>query len=482
MIGTLAIWIGYVLIILYLARLGRSSDAVLPGRVNSFIQALAYVATYISAVALVGFGGLCHQMGMQMLLVAAGNMWLGTWFVYHYLAWPTKKRQEEFQARTPAHLISQAYQAPRLRPVLGVVCSLLLVIYSSAVYKGAALMLAQALPLTLDQSLTIMIVLVAVAVLMGGLRGVIYTEAFQGAIMVFGVLLLLVGTLKAVGGIGPGLTALAAVPPTPAADQGFLALSSGSGSLTVIFLTLVTSVGIWAQPQLIQRHFALTDKASALKAAPMAVLVIGLIVGGTYFAAGLSRVILPSPGSPDEVIPNLVTMLLPEVGRQLFVIAIVSASLSTVSALMHISASGLGEDMRGRKLGRATWLTVVLMCSLGSGICAKVSSQIIAAICTISWTLLASAMMVPYLALLAWGRQHPLRGWLSAVGGLVSALAWYALGYKATSLGLSGLAAPGLLGAIHPMVIGIGASLVGFGLATTLERFCPVCNCPTAGR
>lgn len=470
MVTTIIVWVGYGLVMLLLARLGRTQDAVLPGRINSVVQALAYVATYISAVALVGFGGLCHQMGLQMLLVAAGNMWLGTWFVYRFLAWPTKKRQEELEARTPAHLISAGYQSPKLRPVLGVVCALLLIVYSSAVYKGAALMLAQALPISVDQALFILVALVAVAVLMGGLRGIMYTEAFQGAIMAMGVLLLLFGTLKAVGGLGPGLSALAQVEPTTHADQGFMALSSGSKSLTVIFLTVVTSVGIWAQPQLIQRHFALKDRAYALKAAPVAVLVIGLTVGGAYFAAALSRLILPDPGNPDEVIPALVTMLLPEAGRQLFVIAIVSASLSTVSALMHIAAGGLGEDMLGRRLGRRAWLTVVLLCGLGSGLCAKISSQIIAVICTTSWTLIASAIMVPYLALLIWGRQKPIRGWLAVLFGLLGSLAWYAAGYQPTSLAISSLAAPGILGQIHPIVTGLIFSLAGFGLALLLER------------
>lgn len=484
--GTLLIWVGYGLMLLFLARLGRGNDAVLPGKVNVFVQALAYVATYISAVALVGFGGLCHQMGLQMLLVAAGNMWLGTWFVYRYLAWPTKRRQEEFGARTPAHLIAKAYQAPRLRPVLGVVTAILLVIYSSAVFKGAALMLAEALPLEglalmLTQvlplamtqttvALVILVAVVAVAVLLGGLRGVLYTEAFQGAVMVFGVLLLVFGTIKAVGGLSTGLESLAQVPPTPKADQGFLALSSGSASLNVIFLALVTSVGIWAQPQLIQRHFALKDQNAAYRAAPLAVLVIGLIVGGAYFAAALSRVIMPGDMNPDQVIPTLVTLLLPSFGQQLFVIAIVSASLSTASALLHIAASGLGEDFRGRKLSGPAWVTVVIACALGSGICALVSSQIIAAICTISWTLIASAFMVPYLALLIKGRQSPWRGWLSSLGGLACALLWYVVGYGDTSLKLTGLTAPGLWGAMHPMVIGLAASLAAFGLAVMLEK------------
>lgn len=82
------------------------------GRVGFGIQAFAYVATYISAVALVGFGGLAYAYGMQMLLVAAGNVWLGTWIVYRYLAWPTRLCQRNLQARTRCSCWPTATAAP----------------------------------------------------------------------------------------------------------------------------------------------------------------------------------------------------------------------------------------------------------------------------------------------------------------------------------------------------------------------------------
>ena len=83
------LWAGYFAVFAFLVHKGRSKDAVLSGSVGFGVQAFAYVATYISAVALVGFGGLAHAYGLQMLLVAAGNVWFGTWAVYRFLAWPS---------------------------------------------------------------------------------------------------------------------------------------------------------------------------------------------------------------------------------------------------------------------------------------------------------------------------------------------------------------------------------------------------------
>ncbi len=42
----------------------RGKKLLLPGRVGAVVRAFAYVATYVSAVALVGFAGVGHFMGM----------------------------------------------------------------------------------------------------------------------------------------------------------------------------------------------------------------------------------------------------------------------------------------------------------------------------------------------------------------------------------------------------------------------------------
>ena len=72
------LWLAYAIMLVAIAKYFRGKDNLLPGKVGVVVQAFAYVATYISAVALVGFGGLCYIFGMQMLLIAAGNVWLGT--------------------------------------------------------------------------------------------------------------------------------------------------------------------------------------------------------------------------------------------------------------------------------------------------------------------------------------------------------------------------------------------------------------------
>lgn len=461
------IWIAYGAVFFFLARKGRGHDAALSGRVGYAVQAFAYVATYISAVALVGFAGLAHAYGMQMLLVAAGNVWLGTWAVYRFLAWPTKQWQAKLSARSPAMLIGLGHHTPLLGRMLALVFAVFLGVYGSAVIKGAALLLGQVLPLPLWSLIWLVAFIVGGCVYFGGLRGVLYTEAMQGMIMLVGILLIVGVVIAKVGGPLQGLADLAALPPDAAANNGFTSLSSGGAGIFILSLVTVTSVAVWAQPQMIQRHFAVSSKAQLRQTTPLAMLVLTVLVGGTYFAAALSRLILPEIANPDELMPRLVRDLLPSAGVQLFVLAVVSASLSTATALFHIAAMAVAEDLPGRARSNGWWKAGILFCILVSAGCAQAEGRLIAMLCTTSWSLIGAVALIPYLALILFGQRNALAAWTAAVTGFSACLFWYLFAYQPTALHML---LPPSLGQIPPFFAGIGFSITGWALGLAGSR------------
>jgi SSS family solute:Na+ symporter len=201
-------------------------------------------------------------------------------------------------------------------------------------------------------------------------------------------------------------------------------------------------------------------------------LIIAVLLGGALFVGGISQAILGSdPISPDLVIPTIVRLVLPEAGVQIFALAIVSASLSTASALLHVSCATLGQDVLNRKLHGWRWRLAVICGALGSGLFAVYSSSIIALICATSWTIVAAAMGVPYMALVILGPGIDARsGWSATLVGLVGAVAWYFAGYAPSSLQYTGLSAGGMLGYVHPMLIGMGCSAMGLLAGVALTR------------
>ena len=466
-LGNILIWGAYIGAFIWLTRKGRGHDTVLSGTVGFGVQAFAYVATYISAVALVGFGGLAHAYGMQMLLVAAGNVWLGTWAVYRFLAWPTREWQQRLGARTPAQLLGLGHNSPLLGRALALVFAVFIGVYASAVIKGAALLLAEIVPVPLWALIWFTACVVGLCVHVGGLRGVLYTEAMQGVVMLIGMLLIIGAVIARVGGPLEGMAALAALPPDRLANNGFLALSSGEAGMFVLSLVVVTSVAVWAQPQMIQRHFAIASPLQLARSTPLAMLVLTVLIGGAYFAASLSRLIIPEVGSPDELMPRLVGMLLPSVGMQLFVLAIVSASLSTATALFHIAAVAVAEDVPARRSTKGSWLLGIVFCIVVSAGCAQVKGQLIALLCATSWSMVGATALVPYVALVRFGCRSGVAAWLSAGSGFLACLVWYLFASPSTAV-----VAPlfGAAGKIPPFFVGLAFSLIGWGIGVLCAK------------
>ncbi len=469
MLGDVIIWTLYVLAFVYLARKGKGYDVTSTGAVGFVVQAFAYVATYVSAVALIGFAGLAYLYGLQISLVAVGVTMLGTYFVYVYFAWDTRELQVKLKARTPAQLLSLWHNNTKLRILLGVIFALFLSVYASAVIKGAAVMLSSLIPLPMYALIWILAGFVGLLVWWGGLRGVIYTEAMQGGVMLVGILVLIACVLYAVGGPIDGLVALSELEPTKLANNGFLWLSSGSQGMFVLSLVLVMSVATWAQPQMIQRHFALHNKKHVHRTAIIASIIIFTLVGGMFFIAALSRLILPPITDPDIVVATLTSALLPHLGQQLFALAIISASLSTTTALYHIAASSFTEDLTGKPASRRAWFIGILFCVCVSAGAAGLKGQIIALLCTTAWSVIGATAMVPYITMVKMRISNGNAAWASAVAGFLGCVLWYLCVYPSTNM-LPVRLIDGLLAETPPFLVGTLCSIPVFALVHLLGK------------
>ncbi len=471
-----SIWVIYILAFFFLAKKGSSDDSVVGGTVGFFVQAFAYVATYFSAVALVGFGGLAYMYGMQMMTVALGNVIFGTCFVYLFLAWRTKKVQSRLEARTPAQLLALWHNIPALRVFLGLVFAVFLSVYAAAVIKGAAIMLESILPFSLGTTIWLLVVVVGIAVLWGGMRGVLLTEAMQGCVMLFGILFLIYAVLSRVGGPIDGFIALSQLPANAQATNGFTSFSSGGQGFFIFSMAVVTSIAVWAQPQIIQRHFSIASKKEMMKSLVLASVASLVLVGGMYYISSLSRLILPEISHPDNVIPTLVDMYLPTIAKQFFVLAIVSASLSSCTALFHIASSSLIEDISGKKANKKMWALGITFCILISGITAQMEGQFIALIHTTSWSVIGAATMTPYLAMVFYKQSSARAAIVSAVTGFVTCLAYYILCTPQTRVFGNIFNVSDSVAAFPPFVVGFVCSTLVFIFVVLFEQRKSVAN------
>ena len=96
----------YMFVIAWLGYLGyrqtkNASDYLLGGRkVNPIIMALSYGATFISASAIVGFGGVAATFGMGIQWLCLLNMFMGVVVAFIFFGRRTRKLGEAHNART----------------------------------------------------------------------------------------------------------------------------------------------------------------------------------------------------------------------------------------------------------------------------------------------------------------------------------------------------------------------------------------------
>jgi SSS family solute:Na+ symporter len=143
--------------------------------------------------------------------------------------------------------------------------------------------------------------------------------------------------------------------------------------------------------------------------------------------------------------------------------AIVSAAFSTASAIYHIATLAVAEDLPARRSTRLSWAMGTLLCVLISASCANISGQLIAMLCTTSWSIVGSTVLTPYLALVLFNRRNARAAWCSATFGLAGCLFWYLCVSASTAL------MPPLfpvLKSFPPFFAGFCLSLLGWGLGS----------------
>ena len=165
-------------------------------------------------------------------------------------------------------------------PVVAIVSAIAIIIFlfsaMTAQWVGGGRLIESLTGLQYTTSLFIFAISVLVYVIIGGFRAVAVTDAVQGAIMVIGTLVLLVGVIIAGGGIPAIMQDLLNENPRLVTPFG------ADGSLTAAYVSsfwILVGVGVVGLPQMAVRAMSYKNSRSMHRA-----LVIGTIVTGIHHA------------------------------------------------------------------------------------------------------------------------------------------------------------------------------------------------------
>ncbi len=300
----------YLGVVGYLGYLGyrrtkTATDYLVAGRqAHPFIMALSYGATFISTSAIVGFGGVAGMFGMSLLWLTFLNIFVGIFIAFVFLGGPTRRMGHRLDAHTFPELLGRRYQSKLIQILSGLIIFVFIPLYAAAVLIGGCAFIASVFNIGYDVALLVFSAIIAIYVIMGGLKGVMYTDALQGSIMFAGMLVLLVATYIMVGGVETGhsqLTELATKQPSLFKGLGFKGWTSmpefGFGEanydlwwIVVSTITLGVGIGVLAQPQLAVRFMTVKSKRQLNRAVLVGGLFILVMTGVAFTVGSLSNV------------------------------------------------------------------------------------------------------------------------------------------------------------------------------------------------
>ncbi len=342
-----------------------AEDYLVAGRsMNPWIMSLSYGATFISTSAIVGFGGVAAMYGFSLLWLAFLNIVLGVWIAFAYLGTRIRRMSTQLNVSTFASLLGERYDSKAITALSGLAIFIFMPAYTSIILIGGARFLEEAFTLDYNVALLILAIIVGLYVLTGGLKAVMYTDAFCAAIMMVGMIFLLIGAYRTAGGVVHGHQALTAlsnlVPDNLAAmgHQGWTAMPAlGSPIWWTVVSTIImgVGVGVLAQPQLAMRFMTVSDNRGLYRAVLIGSIFIFSTVGTAYMVGPLSNVYFyenygmiaadVAQGNVDLIIPAFITSIMPDWFLYLFTLTLLSAAISTLSSLIHVQGTAFGYDV-----------------------------------------------------------------------------------------------------------------------------------------
>ena len=209
---------------------------------------------------------------------------------------------------------------------------------------------------------------------MGGLKGVMYTDAFQGFIMFVGMTFLLIFTYSKLGGIGAAHQQLTDLMNDSAVKEqtaklvaaGFAGWTSMPEFGSPIWWNLVSTVvmgvgiGVLAQPQLVVRFMTVKSNRELNRAVVSGGIFILMMTGVAFVVGALSNIFffqktgqiaLIAAGGNDKIIPEFIKSFVPGWFGPIFLITLLAAAMSTLSSQFHTMGTAIGRDVYEKSAG-----------------------------------------------------------------------------------------------------------------------------------
>ncbi len=405
------------------------SGFVLGGRaVGPWLTAFAYGTSYFSAVVFVGYAGqFGWRYGIAATWAGLGNAFIGSLMAWAVLGRRTRIMSQYLSSATMPDFFGKRFRSDALKIAASVICFIFLIPYTASLYNGLSRLFGMAFSVDYSVCVIVMAILTGIYVVAGGYMATAINDFIQGIIMLVGIVAVIVAVLESKGGLSEALAGIAKISDphavTPLAKSpGVFASFFGPDPVNLLGVVILTSLGTWGLPQMVQKFYAIKNESDITKGTVISTFFALIVAGGCYFLGGFGRLFtsqldpsglgVPAEGY-DSVIPVMLSNL-PDILIGVVVILVLSASMSTLSSLVLASSSTLTLDMlkghiikdMDEKKQLFIMRVLIVIFIIISVILALIqySSNVtfIAQLMGVSWGALAGAFLAPFMFSLYW--------------------------------------------------------------------------------
>ena len=414
---------------------------VLGGRsVGPWLTAFAYGTSYFSAVVFVGYAGqFGWKYGIAATWAGLGNAFLGSLLAWAVLGRRTRIMTQHLDSATMPQFFGERFESKPLKLAASAIIFIFLIPYTASLYNGLSRLFGMAFDIDYSVCVIVMAVLTGVYVIAGGYMATAINDFIQGIIMIFGIVAVVAAVLNSQGGFLAALDALAAVSDeSVSAAPGVFNSFFGPYPVGLLGVVLLTSLGTWGLPQMVQKFYAIKSESAINKGMIISTVFATIVSGGCYFLGGFGRLFSDkidiAANGYDSVVPTMLSGL-PTILIAVVVILVLSASMSTLSSLVLASSSTLTLDfIKGNIMKemddreQVKWMRALLVVFIAISVVLALiqyrsNVTFIAQLMGVSWGALAGAFLAPFLYGLYWKRTTKAACWASFLFSTVVMLA-----------------------------------------------------------
>ena len=278
--------------------------------VGPWLSAFAFGTSYFSAVIFVGYAGqFGWNFGIASTWIGLGNAFIGSLLAWSILGRRTRIMTQSLSSNTMPDFFGSRFKSKGLKVAASMITFIFLIPYTASLYNGLSRLFEMAFGIPYAYCVIAMAVLTGIYVVIGGYMATAINDFIQGIIMLIGIVAVVAAVLSQNGGFLGSLDKLAQVSdPAVSTTPGIFASFFGPDPFNLLCVVILTSLGTWGLPQMVQKFYAIKSEKSINKGMIISTAFAFIVAGGCYFLGGFGRLfsadlgVTSAGGNPESMV------------------------------------------------------------------------------------------------------------------------------------------------------------------------------------